>query len=363
MSKKSSYAKNYEAPGKGVKQSNEQAVRKLVAEAVRQAEQVPEESVRSLAPALGRAQQFAEQGLAKWLKTAPEGGDRYTAHEYRKMIVQLDAARQQLLKMYPHMSDALLMGNENAARMANEQLRKEIGRLAQVFDGGEGVAGSLNLPSATRLLDKNKWLLAKFDKSAKRYGTVAWNNIKDKLAASAAANETVSQMVQRIVHDVPSARVLTPEHFAKEMARGIMRGPWAEAERLVRTELADAYDDYRSDSIQAFAEDQAELGREVLEKWDASADRRCELCHALDGLTCKPGGTFNGFRPPRHPYCRCMVIAWMAHWPPLKPLPAVNSKTVRRYEVRGPIVTKGGTAKESRRAVEQKQQTKAQRKI
>ena len=102
---------------------------------------------------------------------------------------------------------------------------------------------------------------------------------------------------------------------AADMAKGFLRGPAYEAERLIRTELANAYGAHHQRGIEDFAEGEEE---KVLKRWDASRDRHCALCHALDGETVEVDETFSSghMYEPRHPNCRCVVIPWMEHWLP-----------------------------------------------
>ncbi len=52
-------------------------------------------------------------------------------------------------------------------------------------------------------------------------------------------------------------------------------------------------------------------------EWMATqGPRTCPLCSSLNGAKKKPGGTFPGgvVAPPRHPRCRCRVVASMPDW-------------------------------------------------
>ena len=87
-----------------------------------------------------------------------------------------------------------------------------------------------------------------------------------------------------------------------------------DAERLVRTELINAYGETQVRAL----EDANREDYGWLKRWDASNDRRtCPWCGELDGNTVAPEDTFYGGydHPPAHPCCRCAVVAWRKEWP------------------------------------------------
>ncbi len=357
-----SYAARYEAPGKAIvkaSKSSVRSVRRLVAEVVRDVETLPDTSIRKLAPIIGRAHAELEKGLAKWLETAPAAGDRFTAHQMRLALRQLRAARQAILDISPKLRDALFVGNVEAAGLSSRMLSREIARLSQLFGTEELGLARLNLPMAAELVERNSWLLSRFDRSIKRYGERSFTTIRNKLAVGVLKQENMIQLITRVAGYTPAAKAAGPG-WAKDMAKGLIRGPAYNAERLIRTELANAYNAHHQESIHDFAEDQAVGGQEVMKRWDASADRRCALCDAVDGEQVPTHEPFSSgdMYPPLHPNCRCVAIPWMDHWPEIKQLKPLNTETTRRFApghptTGKPVVTPGGTAVETRRALRQ----------
>ena len=99
-------------------------------------------------------------------------------------------------------------------------------------------------------------------------------------------------------------------------------------------------------------EDWAEEQPDAMKRWDASSDRHCELCRELDGQTVGVDEPFSTghMHGPRHPNCRCIVTPWMKGWKKVKPLRRGPSK---------PVVTRGGTAKETNRVIERRRRRAA----
>lgn len=77
---------------------------------------------------------------------------------------------------------------------------------------------------------------------------------------------------------------------------------------------------------------------ELQVEWMATqGPRTCPICASLNGKRKKPGGTFPGgiVAPPRHPRCRCRVVAHLPDWErPLTPPPQRPPAPPQRRESR-----------------------------
>lgn len=85
------------------------------------------------------------------------------------------------------------------------------------------------------------------------------------------------------------------------------------AERIVRTELVNAYNSAQLADLEAM--DAEDTG--YMKQWDAANDRRvCILCHSLDEEVVALNENFSGGvpHPPRHPHCRCAIKPWRKEW-------------------------------------------------
>jgi len=343
-------------------------VRMMVADVTRQVEQLPNASLRRMAPVIGRARAELEKGLTEWLRTATDAAERFTAQKMRIALRQLRAAEAAIREIAPNLASTLKMGGTEAAMLSNRMLTREIVAMSKVFNTEHLGMGVLNLRVASQVVDDNAWILARTNKLSRRYSTKAISTIRSKLGVGVLKEETVGQMTHRIVSHMPEASgrmaavskvrrwmkspvgTPAPDGLASDMAGGLLRGPYASAERLIRTELANAYGAYHQDSIREFASTQAVGGEKVWKRWDASSDRHCVLCADLDGVTVEVDKPFPSghMHEPRHPNCRCSVSPWMDSWPEVKPLPPRDDGVARRFAVpERPVVTKSGMAQDT----------------
>ena len=351
-----SYSRLYEAPGASIAKASKSktaAVRKMVADSVRLVEDLPLETLKGIAPAIAEARAELEKGLAKWLKEAPAAGDRFTAHQMRRALIQLREAQAAINRIGPSLGSSLLAGNVEAAGLSGKMLYAEIGRLDKVFGGSGFAVQRMSIPISSELVDINKWLIRRMERSAARYSINNSFVIRKQLQVSVLKGDSMLDMVKRITKFLPDSGIAAD--WAGDLAKGILRGPTARAERLIRTELSNAYSAHKQSVIKDFA---ASVDEQVFNRWDASSDRHCILCEELDGDTVVPGEPFSSghIHPPRHPYCRCVIIPWMEHWPEIKPLKPLDTKVTKRHRLGKAVVTRGGTARETRIALEKERE-------
>jgi len=313
-------------------------------------DELPRVALRRLMPSLRRAQKELEAGLAQWLKTAPDASERFTALQYRSALRQIRAAMRAIGALEPALRTVLERGSMEAAALSSSSLTREIARLANVF-GGE--LPRMDLPTAARLLERNGWLIRRYKESARRYSEEAQTRIRSHLSVGVLKNESIGQMAERIKGLVPVAEQRAGASMAQSMADGLSRNQYFAAERLVRTEMMEAYNAHHEDGLRDWASDTPG----AMKRWNAARDRHCVLCASLNGQIRKVDEEFDGgyMHPPRHPYCRCVVIPWMEGWPELKPLAPLDSGgALRRATPDRAIVTKGGTAAETNRVLRRK---------
>jgi SPP1 gp7 family putative phage head morphogenesis protein len=355
----------YIAPGRLVGSATKSAkaeVRALLARVTEELQALPQDAMRELIHVLRAAEAELERDLVHWLRGVDDGAYRFTAHQYRVALRQIRESLRVISTIEPAMYSVLEAGALRAAGLSNRWLSTEMARMAAAF--GDDLP-ALDLPTIKHLIERNNWLLTRFAKQSKSYTEEVQRSIRRQLSIGVARNETTHQLTERIMRLVrgPKGAVGLAgnvENVAKEMARGLFSGPYAAARRIVRTELMNAYNAHHQRTI----EDAAKENPGMMKRWDASADRHCELCAALDGEKVPPDSAFSSghMYPPRHPNCRCLVTPWMAHWPEVTPLPPLDSPDARRYaHPGGAVVTRGGTAKETNRALKERTSTTSRR--
>ena len=137
-----------------------------------------------------------------------------------------------------------------------------------------------------------------------------------------------------------------PGVVAEHIGEGLFKRYRFWAERVVRTECAEAYSVHALNSlVEANEEDP---GYE--KRWDAALvrDRTCPVCKGLDGTAVALDAEFPGGykHPPAHPLCLCTLTPWRPEWggkaappkqapdaappPPPKPAPPREASARRR---------------------------------
>jgi SPP1 gp7 family putative phage head morphogenesis protein len=349
----------YPRPGKLVgvaSKSGKAEVRRLLARIADELQDLPRNTIREFIPVLYAAQQELERDLLRWIRSVEDGAHRFTAHQYRVMLRQIRESLRVIESLHPTLLKSLQSGSIQAAGLSNQWLSREMARLSEVFGGPGGTLPALDIPTLSHLAERNKWLLTRFDKASRRYTRNIKLSIRRQLSVGVARGETMNEMAIRLMRFMPGARGIGDmgaEKIAAQMAKGLFHRAYFESERIIRTELMNAYNAHHQRSI----EENALIHPEMMKRWDASADRHCTLCHAVDGEIVKPDETFSSgdMYPPLHPNCRCLVTPWMSHWPEVKPLPPLDTPDAKRYSHQGgAVVTSGGTAKETNRALRKK---------
>lgn len=301
----------------GAKAAQADAVARLVHESVASVDALTPEAMRAVLPALRAAREELRADLRDWLQAAPGNGDRFTAHDNRVALRYLEGALERAKELQPAMARGLADGRKATGPVAVKNLETEISRLSSVFDGTPSMP---RIDIAAVMARSESALWRRHASSAARYAGGVGDDIRKQFAIGVAKGESMEQLVTRLRRlGDPGAkkRGIDPGDDAAGIADGLFRRHKWWAERLVRTEMMYAYNTQHDEATRE-ADEQIPAGEErYLRKWDATADNRlCPLCRELDGTVATIDGPFAGGiqRPPRHPCCRCLALAWMASW-------------------------------------------------
>lgn len=297
-------------------------VRALIAQQADLIDALDKGAMRALLPAMVDARNEMAQGLAAWLRTAPDGNERYTAQRHRKALLILQTAIDRAVALGHDVQDTLVENGKAATRLSVRNLTEQVARFGEVF--GETVT-PIDLDTAAMLAKGDRLRYRHYKNSAARYAGQVGEDIRHQLAVGVASNETFAQLKARLVKlGGPSGLVYTRGKkgddgaVAEQIAEGLFRRHRYWAERLVRTELIEAYNQGHSDSIDLLNDSRdADTTDEYLKRWDSSLDKRiCPICRGLDRTVARVGGKFRGGydHPPAHPNCRCVLVAWHADW-------------------------------------------------
>lgn len=294
------------------------AVEKLVHESVATVDALTPAQIHSLLPVLAQAKAELQKELQEWLSSGPGAEDKFTAYQKTQALRALEATFQRIKDLDPAMAHALGMARKETGGLAVANLNNEIARLSSIFGGG-----MVHLPqidTAAVIAQGNKLLFKRHASSAKRYAGSIGDDIRVRLGVSLAKGDTFEQMVQRLRGSSAfrQAVSMSDPAAASHGVADAMFNRWRHwADRLVRTENMHAYNVQHDLSIEHVNANRGDEDEEYLRRWDASADVvTCDICKDLDRTLATIGGLFKyGYRsPPAHPYCRCVVLAWLARW-------------------------------------------------
>lgn len=298
------------------------SVERLVHESVGRVDAIAPEAMRALLPALRQARDELRKDLQSWLSNAPDGADRFTAYQRTQALRSLEASFERIAELHPAMAGALGIGRKETGAIGVQNLEHEVQRLSSLFGGG-----SLHIPqidTAAVVAQGNKLLWKRHERSAARYAGGIGDDIRTRLAVSLAKGDTFGQTVQRLrgSADFKHAIAASDPGAAAFGCSDAMFLRWRHwGDRLVRTENMHAYNTQHDLAIEHVNADRHEDDDEYLRRWDATADKvSCDRCKALDRTVATIKGDFaNGVHsPPLHPYCRCVVLAWLARWGNIK---------------------------------------------
>lgn len=269
---------------------------------------------KRLLTALKQVEDELSIGLRGWLRAKRDGTARFTLKELRDVLLATRGARERAEVLGADVTDSLASARRASGGLSLKHLNMQYEALVALK---EGRAGFLNLDTAAVLSRSESLLASKHRRSATRYSRDTRDWIKRQLSVGIIKNETIDQMVGRILRMTGPKKVgeiVTRESdIAVNLSRAILRSPRSWASRLVRTEALNAYNTVHDNAIKQMAKEDPAF----MKRWDSSLDRRgCTTCRDLDGEVVKPGKEFSSgvMHPPQHPNCRCTVVPWMSHW-------------------------------------------------
>lgn len=290
------------------------AVRGLLEATADDVARLPAPALREMVPVLHEAMQEVERDLMAWLRNVPDGEARYTAHEYRRTLIQLRRARFEVgarlskfprwvLRIREKMLGVLWKRGRAAGVLGTEHLQTQIAVLSRIFN--DPVGGAIDLQSAAHLARGEQMLIPRYEASAARYSGAVWRDMKRQLAIGVSRRESIFQLTKRL------QRLGGPA--SGSMGEGLFRRYRHWAERVVRTEMIHAYNLQQSEALRELHADDPG----IRQRWDSSLDSRlCPICYDLHGQVVGIGEDFPGGHPhpPAHPNCRCALVAWRADW-------------------------------------------------
>lgn len=313
-------------------------VRRLVREQVAAVERIEPEAIKPVLEVLTEARRELREDLRRWMATIDNPTDTFTAHRMRVMLRSLEGTCKALgvkldefvdgravhaTRAERALLDGLRKGTRETGALSVKALETEIGRLGHLFEQslvGPQIDQAIVLARGDRLLFKS----GRIPSSAARYGGNIADDLRFQISVGVARGETFEQLTQRlrriggptgpvavrgimghpgaIIEDIPEGLFVRYRHFA---------------ERVVRTEMMNAYNIQHREGIRLLNKERSPGTPEYMRRWDATADARvCSICRRLHDTLAPIGGDFPGGydHPPAHPNCRCVELAWRPDW-------------------------------------------------
>jgi SPP1 gp7 family putative phage head morphogenesis protein len=226
------------------------------------------------------------------------------------VLRNVQAAMAQIEELEGSASGALAASRKSSFLLARGHVAYQFEHFSQIY---EGEFRPVNIRVAANVIKGDKVLIRKHASSAARYAEDVKQHIQRQIGVGIIKGESIDQLTSRLMGLGPVldlAKEITPDGIA----RGLLSFPRAQANRLVRTEVISAYNNYHLDTMKDLSQ---QIDEPVFKRWDSSLDARgCDECQGLDGEVQPEGEEFsNGSQqPPAHPNCRCTVVPWMKSW-------------------------------------------------
>jgi hypothetical protein len=262
-----------------------------------------------------------EELVARIARTAKLGkGDTFTAHQQRIVIAQLRQGQALIAKK---LAGDMTPLSKAAQEASLKGLVEDISKLHKAFTGSE-----ISLPTdearvfAGVVAQRQPSLIRMHQSSMQRYGVGVAQKVEQKLALGLIQGDTPQDVYQDVTDTID--------------------GEWYQGERIVRTELAYAFNATHADGIKENANQLPEL----MQRWEEQCDDNGEPLDdrvgvdsiALHGQVAPPGGVFTmpataprpdakgntkvslslvGLSwdfPPNRPNDRAVLSPWMPDW-------------------------------------------------
>lgn len=228
-------------------------------------------------------EQAAAQVQAQLRRAIRAGkGDTFTAYQQRVVLTQL---REGMAVTGQRMTKAMQPLAQSVQQQALKGLSEDVSRLHKFFTGADI---TLPIEEAARfkgIIDRRQTSLLQMNAgSVQRYGQAVVNKVQNQLAVSLVSAEPTSVVMDKVAD--------------------IIDGEWWQGERIVRTELAWAYNGALRDGIKESAQDITDL----YQRWEENCgdsgqplDNRVAVDSiAMHGQVAKAGGLF--VMPPVAPF-------------------------------------------------------------
>lgn len=294
-------------------------VAEMLSDVAEQAAALPIPVMQDFLPALVEARESLRRDLASWLRNVPDAEARFTVQQYRSALTQIESALHELEHRVPKELKAALTGaTPLVAETVMEHMAMEIAHFSKLF-GGPSSLIQLPFDKAALVSQQGKARIFRHARSARRYGKEMANNIRRQLAVGLVRQENFSQLTTRLMNLGARKPTLfrpgVPKtgNQATDIAHNMFHQQRWQAERLVRTEVIDAYNEDAFNGLKLLEQDDPGWKK----RWDATRDLRgCDWCKSLDGKIVGIDENFEtGLKqPPAHPNCRCGITPWREEW-------------------------------------------------
>lgn len=295
-----------------------QALRDLLTAHALEAADLDAQAMRELRPLLAAARDELNRDLAAWM-AAGKAGDRWTPQSYRSSMLALEASMTSMdYSLTTGLASILGRHDAIARALANTHTARELLRFAQAEH--IDAAPTVPLKVASILVSGRHAPMERYQTSAARYAGQVGKDIRRELAIGVLRGETNDQLIARLArHGGPRGLVAlrgiagTVGAITEVIPEGLFARYDYWGERIVRTELAHAYNEQIQDIRAGMLADFPDLVR----RWDSTADgRTCARCQEMSGRTSDPKtDRFPGdVDVPLHPNCRCRAGLWRPDW-------------------------------------------------
>jgi hypothetical protein len=256
--------------------------------------------------------------LAKTIKTGR--GDSFSAYQMRVAQAQL---REGQALISQRLAGSMTPLTKNAQEQALKGLVNDVRKLHKKFTGGEIVLPVEEASVFAGVVQRRASTLLRANQTSfSRYGVNVVEKVEKQMAVSMLKGETPSDVVDTIAETIG--------------------GEWWQGDRIVRTEMAYAYNSTHRDGIAESAEDMPGLMMRWEEHCDDGGspldDRVGVDSIAMHGQVAKPGDLFimpatapfpdekgrtavpealvgrSWSFPPNRPHDRAVISPWMADW-------------------------------------------------
>lgn len=281
-----------------------QKAKALIEQMARETEALPLPALAAIAPALRDALREVTMELRDIL-SGNKPATPYTVQMHRRAMVQVHRAWEEAGQ---HLADttelALTKGTTAAMEVALRHAQQWWAEMELQF---EGTVSPIALKEAAIIAHGEKALMKRIAGSAERYAGQVGDDIRRQIAVGLLRGEDIDKITKRLI------RLGGPRTAGIEEGLFTRYNHWAN--RLVRTEVVNAYNVGHEEAIAKIAKEDGDGG--VMKRWDAALDGRvCLTCRAMNGELREPDEVFSDGapHPPDHPYCRCTVVAWRKEW-------------------------------------------------